>query len=376
MSSAFICFLLLLGLSSMIPEATCAKAVTNLTDVFLKHELHNLNAPKIGTFAVYDIFDCTFECLQIPSCLSLNLAVNKGADGKLVCELLSADIYRTYTEFKGNESSHHFSIKSPCSSWPCKNGGTCVPNYEDDSFKCLCQPGYIREYCQTAARSCKEHYDVYNYNTSRLVTLRFGQTPTSVLCHFGDFGCGDGAWTPVMKIDGSQSTFHYDSTYWSDGNEYNLPGGETGFDSQETKLPTYLNTPFSTICLGMKEDQDIKFITINTEANSLYSLIADGQYRATSLGRDTWKTLISSGGSLQVNCNKEGFNAACSGSGSAKARIGYAANEQNDCYSCDSRLGFGTGAAPDDSNTCGNAARWYPDNGDKFIKGMGYILIQ
>ena len=45
-----------------------------------------------------------------------------------------------------------------------------------------------------------------------------------------------------------QKTFHYDSKFWSDKNIYNLPGGKTGFDSEETKLPTYWNTPFSKIC--------------------------------------------------------------------------------------------------------------------------------
>jgi len=39
---------------------------------------------------------------------------------------------------------------------------------------------------------------------SQLVTLHFDSKPISVLCHMGDFGCGDGAWTPVMKIDGSK----------------------------------------------------------------------------------------------------------------------------------------------------------------------------
>ena len=42
------------------------------------------------------------------------------------------------------------------------------------------------------------------FTVSQLVTLRFGQTPISVLCHVGDFGCGDGAWTTVMKINGSK----------------------------------------------------------------------------------------------------------------------------------------------------------------------------
>ena len=119
-----------------------------------------------------------------------------------------------------------------------------------------------------------------------------------------------------------------------------------------------------------------KFIVINKQANSLYSLIADGQYRATSLGRNTWKTLIGSQASLQYNCNKEGFNAGTAQRGYSKARIGIISNEQNDCSSCDSRIGLGTGGLPDDSNTCGNEATSNPDNGNKHIKAMGYILVQ
>ena len=171
----------------------------------------------------------------------------------------------------------------------------------------------------------------------------------------------------------SQSTFHYGSAYWNDKNEYNLPGGETGFDTQETKLPTYWNTSFTKICLGMKVNQQIKFIVINKQADSLYSLIADGQYRATSLGRNTWKKLIGSQASLQYNCNKEGFNSVCTSY--AKARIGILGNNENACSTCDSRIGFGTGGYPDDSITCGNAAKHSADNGDRLIKAMGYILV-
>ena len=149
----------------------------------------------------------------------------------------------------------------------------------------------------------------------------------------------------------------------------------TGFDSQETKLPTYWSRSFSKICLGMKIDQQINFIVINETADSLYSLIADGQYRNISLGRDTWKTLIGLNASLQTNCTKEGFNAW---SILSKARIGILGNEQVDCYSPDSRIGFGTGGDPRDSNTCGNEAdgRFLPDNGGRHIEAMGYILVQ
>ena len=102
--------------------------------------------------------------------------------------------------------------------------------------------------------------------------------------------------------------------------------------------------------------RQINFIIINRQANSLYSLIADGQYRATPLGRDKWKTRIGSNASLQRNCNKEGFNAVDASSDYSKARIGILGNNGNNCSTCDSRIGFGTGGYRDDSSTCGNEA--------------------
>ena len=126
----------------------------------------------------------------------------------------------------------------------------------------------------------------------------------------------------------------------------------------------------------MEIGQGMKFIVIDRQATSLYSLIADGQYRATSLGRNTWKELIGSQASLQTNCNNEGFNAVGSHQGSSKARIGIVGNNENSCSTTDSRIGFGTGGYHDDSNTCGNEALPSGDNGEKHIKAMGYILIQ
>ena len=113
----------------------------------------------------------------------------------------------------------------------------------------------------------------------------------------------------------------------------------------------------------MKISEELRFIVINKQANSLYSLIADGTYRATSLGRNEWKKLIGAEGSLQTGCNKEGFNTVGTASDNSKAIIGYIANEHNHCGSCDSRIGFGTGGSPDNSNTCGNTAAYSPDNG-------------
>ena len=142
----------------------------------------------------------------------------------------------------------------------------------------------------------------------------------------------------------------------------------TGFDTQEAKLPSYWTSPFSKICLGMKiGQQQIKFIVMNKQASSLYSLIADGQRRTTSLGRNTWLSLMGSYGFLDPNCNREGFNVVSDDSGlMGKARIGILANNDNDCVTCDTRMGFGTGGKYNNEISCGNHGQ----------TALGYILVQ
>ena len=132
----------------------------------------------------------------------------------------------------------------------------------------------------------------------------------------------------------------------------------------------------------MKIQGQKRFIVINKAANSLYELIADEIYRSTNLGRDEWKKLVGPQASLQNNCEREGFNAK----GDtrfylSKARIGIIGNQENNCNSPDSRIGFGTGGEGLPStqygeNTCGNEAHWSSDNGDTSIRAMGYILVQ
>ena len=76
----------------------------------------------------------------------------------------------------------------------------------------------------------------------------------------------------------------------------------------------------------------------------MYSLIANGQYRNTSLGRDTWKSLIGSKASLQIGCNRQGFNAKSDqqhlGKDMAKARIGILGNNEHNCGKCDPESGL------------------------------------
>ena len=67
---------------------------------------------------------------------------------------------------------------------------------------------------------------------SQLATLILGSHQTSVLCHMGDFGCGDGGWTPVMKMNGNEVLFH--PFYSQSAYVGILPGGPNNFCKKST----------------------------------------------------------------------------------------------------------------------------------------------
>ena len=178
-----------------------------------------------------------------------------------------------------------------------------------------------------------------------------------------------------------QSNFEYNSEYWSNKKTFNISGGKTGFDDQETKMPTYWSTAFNNICLGMKLGSTVNWIKLNHTAASLHSVIADGVYKPTSVGRKTWKSLLHNS-SLQRKCDIEGFNSHANVTtvpNPAVVRIGIIADNVNNCQSCNSRLGVGGGGyrAGQKINPCGNEAVYQKlDNGEKHLKAFCYILLQ
>lgn len=241
-----------------------------------------------------------------------------------------------------------------------------VESFEEGMKNLLAE---LKETYMPPATSCKELYDKNPSLESGVYTLLFRTEKIPVYCHMENFGCGNGGWTPVMKIDGRKKIFYFRSSYWSNQEAFNLTGGTTGFDKGQTKLPSYWSSNFSKICLGMKIDNHIGFVLINKQASSLYSLIEDGHYRATHLGRGNWMSLVRPTASLQPHCNQEGFNAVPSTW--RRVRIGLVANNENHCNSCDSFIGFGYNLW---NNTCGNYN--YADytdssnSGDRNTKGI------
>ena len=111
----------------------------------------------------------------------------------------------------------------------------------------------------------------------------------------------------------------------------------------------------------MKVNGATKWVKMNYQASSLYSVIADGVFRPTSFGRAAWLSLIDGSGLLE-NCNKEGFNVDLS----LKMRLGIAGNNENDCNTCDSFIGFGTRYWNNILRGCGTQNK----------NAFGYILVQ
>ena len=149
---------------------------------------------------------------------------------------------------------------------------------------------------------------------------------------------------------------------------------------KQTKLASYWNTPFHKICLGMKVNGVTKWIVINDQASSLFNVIAGGVFENKSVGKEKWLSLMN-GSLLEECCNKEGFNINVTGYSVAhlKVRIGIIANNENECNSCDSCIGFGTSVRGCDGDTrkttCGNIAICNKLN-NKNTTAFGYIFVQ
>ncbi|XP_046863899.1 uncharacterized skeletal organic matrix protein 5-like isoform X2 [Xenia sp. Carnegie-2017] len=197
---------------------------------------------------------------------------------------------------------------------------------------------------------------------------------SKVFCMRKITGCSGEGWTLVLKIDGTKATFQYNSSLWSNKESYMTENGETGLDQNETKLPTYWSTKIKKMCVGMKVNSTIKFISFEMQAESLYDLIADGKYTKTTLRRSQWFTLVENS-FLQQYCDKEGFNVVGQLNVNARVKLGILGNEQNDCITPDSFIGFG-GSHECNScvvNSCGNFVSW--SSNDKNVRAMGYIFV-
>ncbi|XP_068705749.1 epidermal growth factor-like protein 6 isoform X6 [Montipora foliosa] len=160
--------LLQIGCKSSISEEKAGKVLSRgetHTGVryayFTEDQFSYLNIPILGYSHVDRTPQCSLACLETPTCFSYNLAAKPDINGKLLCELLPSDKYNNSDKFLSNKFFHHFSIASPCSGWPCKNDGTCLALYEENSYKCICNAGFTGRDCKNDIGECSSENECH-----------------------------------------------------------------------------------------------------------------------------------------------------------------------------------------------------------------------
>jgi hypothetical protein len=208
---------------------------------------------------------------------------------------------------------------------------------------------------------------------SGVYALRTGGVLWDAYC---DMTSDGGGWTLVLKVDGNASTFNYDSGLWT--NTTLLNPTNTNLAQTEAKFQGFVNQSFSALRLAFV-DGATRGLVVTTTGTSLRDVFAGGT-RATSAGRNGWRSLLASP-SQQPFCNSEGFNVGVGGY--RRVRLGMVTNQENECTSPDSCVGIGFGS---DSNTCvtptfagataGNIATCGSDSGDRNTRVFAYVFVR
>ena len=85
-----------------------SRGVSYINFVEEKHSYLNITA--LGGDFVDNMPECSFACLDIPSCFSFNLGTTPEANDRFRCELLPSDKYNNSDKFEQSFIFHHFSI--------------------------------------------------------------------------------------------------------------------------------------------------------------------------------------------------------------------------------------------------------------------------
>ncbi|XP_028396056.1 uncharacterized protein LOC114520053 [Dendronephthya gigantea] len=285
--------------------------------VFRRHVGKYLENHIFRTEKAESEFECVLHCFKETGCASVNYKTS-GID-KGLCELNNMTMNDSLDEAVYNLEYTHLEIF-----WAA--------------------PAPVFSSATKYFPSCKVLHLHRPLLPNGVYSLRLNSStaPYKVYCHMTDIqGCGGGGWTLALKVDGKKSTFYYESSHWTNKESYAVEDGLEGLTEKESKLASYWNTPFKKICLGMTVNGDRRWMMLDYEASSLHSLIAGNQFQRTSAGKNAWMSMIV-GSLLQANCNREGFmirNAFHIYS--FDARLGFLANNEGDCLSSDSWVGFG-----------------------------------
>jgi hypothetical protein len=235
-------------------------------------------------------------------------------------------------------------------------GGACVDT-STDSANCggcgnVCKGLCVNGGCVTSCANLKSLAP--NTPSGTYLLDPDGTGPGAAYSAYCDMTDAGGGWTLALKIDGTRanSRFTYGSALWTDATTLNA--GSVDLTQTEAKFPSFAQIVASSVLLEMVDVQasatnppvNRQVITLSSPS-TLLGLVS-GPYTPTALGRGAW-TALANNATLELNCNFEGFNAVFNAP-YARARIGLLANQQNNCNTPDSAIGFGVDVGP--KNSC------------------------
>ena len=79
---------------------------------FEAHKFQHLQGPVLNSSCeVVQADECSFVCVDSPSCVSLNIALSRNENGQFRCDLLSTDMFRSPDKLTVSKQFHHYSRK-------------------------------------------------------------------------------------------------------------------------------------------------------------------------------------------------------------------------------------------------------------------------
>jgi hypothetical protein len=198
-----------------------------------------------------------------------------------------------------------------------------------------------------------------------------------------DMTSSGGGWTLVMKLDGALDTFRYTSPLWT--NDDTLNSGSPELDRTEAKLASFSTLAFTQLRVGMAEashaQSTLQFAETDLTGTSLMSLFQKSTSTPLDLVRSEWTGLLPNV-SLQQNCSLSALNLGQSNSSpnAIRVRIGFLGNNEPNCSTPDSWMGFGSNLGGDCQGTTVGGHACYGNFASLpspvLVRAFGYVFVR